>query len=120
MKTLEVFDRPLCCSSGICGPRVDPALVHFAADLAWLKEHGIDVRRYNLAFEPGAFTKYDDVKEALRLGQMGSLPLVRLDSRIVSSGGYPGRDQLAGWCGVEMATTPVEETKPCCSSTSCG
>ena len=107
MKTLEVFDRPLCCSSGVCGPQVDPALVHFAADLDWLKEQGIEVRRYNLAFEPAAFTKHDDVKEALRVGQVGCLPLLRLDGHIVSKGGYPSRDLLAGWCGIETATAAV-------------
>lgn len=119
MKTLEVFDRPLCCSSGVCGPKVDPALVHFAADLDWLKEQGIEVRRYNLAFEPGAFTKYDDVKESLRVGQMGSLPLVRLDGQIVSKGDYPSRELLAGWTGITMTTTPVQKGNSGCTST-CG
>jgi arsenite methyltransferase len=119
MKTLEVFDRPLCCSSGVCGPGVDPALVHFAADLAWLQEQGIEVRRYNLAFEPAAFTKYDDVKEALRVGQVDCLPLVRFDGRIVSKRGYPSRELLAGWTGIEMATPPVEGAKPCCDTSCC-
>jgi hypothetical protein len=36
MTTVEVFDPPMCCSTGVCGPRVDPALATFAADLAWL------------------------------------------------------------------------------------
>ena len=119
MKTIEVFDRPLCCSSGVCGPSVDPALVHFAADLDWLKERGIDVRRYNLAFEPAAFTKYDDVKEALRVGQMESLPLVRVNGRIVSTGGYPSRELLAAWTGVAATTVPLQETKTCCTPNCC-
>ena len=107
MNTLEVFDRPLCCSTGICGPGVDPCCVHFVADLDWLRGRGIEVRRYNLAFEPAAFTKYDDVKEALRFGQVGCLPLVRVDGRIVSQGCYPGRRQLARWCGIEEREEPA-------------
>ena len=35
---IQVFDPPMCCSTGVCGPDVDPVLVRFAADLAWLQE----------------------------------------------------------------------------------
>lgn len=30
---LEVFDPPMCCSSGVCGPNVDPKLVQFSVFL---------------------------------------------------------------------------------------
>ena len=33
MKTLQVFDPALCCSTGVCGVEVDLALVSFAADV---------------------------------------------------------------------------------------
>lgn len=118
MPTLEVFDRPLCCSTGICGPSVDPALVHFAADLDWLRDAGIPVHRYNLAFEPAAFTKHDDVKEALRAGQVACLPLVRIDGRIVSQGRYPTRQELAGWCGVENEQAAARGGA-CCAPSCC-
>lgn len=35
--TLEVFYPPMCCSTGVCGPKVDTKLVQFSADLEWLK-----------------------------------------------------------------------------------
>ncbi len=41
MTTLQVFDRPMCCSTGVCGPSVDPVLPRFAADLDWLKGQGV-------------------------------------------------------------------------------
>lgn len=49
MSTLQVFDKPLCCSSGVCGPDVDPALVMFSADLQWLERQGVQVQRINPA-----------------------------------------------------------------------
>jgi len=56
MKTkIEVYDPPMCCSSGVCGPRVDPVLPRFAGDLKWLQEQGIEVARHNLAQQPLAF-----------------------------------------------------------------
>lgn len=119
MPTIEVFDRPMCCSSGICGQSVDPALVQFAADLAWLADQGVLVHRYNLAFEPAAFTKYDDVLAALRSGQAACLPLVRVDGRIVSQGRYPGRAELAGWCGISEGPEPARTNARSCCGPSC-
>lgn len=120
MPTIEVFDRPMCCSTGICGPSVDPALVHFAADLDWLRGKGIEAQRYNLAFEPGAFTRHEDVREALRIGQIACLPIVRVDGRIVSQGRYPGREELAGWCGLWETPGPARtEARTCCGPSCC-
>lgn len=120
MNTLEIYDCPLCCSTGVCSPSVDPALAHFAADLDWLRGQGVVVHRYNLAFEPAAFTRYDDVKEALRIGQMSCLPLLRMDGRIVSQGRYPNREQLASWLNIMEPQTRQENTKSSCGcSPSC-
>ena len=55
MKTIEVYDPAMCCSTGVCGPEVDPVLVAFAADLKWVADQGVTVRRYNLGQEPQAF-----------------------------------------------------------------
>lgn len=120
MSTLEVFDRPLCCSTGICGPSVDAALVQFAADLDWLRNRNVAVQRFNLAFEPGAFTRHADVTEALRAGQTAALPIVRFDGRIVSQGRYPSREELASWCGVatKLESTPVP-ARSCCAPSCC-
>lgn len=50
--TIRVFDPAMCCSTGVCGPSVEPDLARFAADLAWLQAQGITVERYNLSSEP--------------------------------------------------------------------
>ena len=41
MKTIQVFDPPMCCSTGICGPNIDPDLVNFAAMLSQLANMGV-------------------------------------------------------------------------------
>jgi hypothetical protein len=41
MSKVQVYDKPMCCSTGICGPQVDPVLPRFAADLDWLKSQGM-------------------------------------------------------------------------------
>lgn len=122
MTTLQVFDKPMCCATGICGPKVDSVLPKFAADLAWLKEQGVRVERYNLAQQPQAFVAHGDVKQAICEDREHTLPLVRVNGRIVSKGAYPSREQLASWCGVPQSK-PLGVTesagRSCCGSTSC-
>ena len=57
MKTIQVFDPALCCSTGVCGADVDQALVNFSADVAWAKLNGAQIERFNLAQEPVAFAE---------------------------------------------------------------
>ncbi len=95
--TVEVFDPPMCCSTGVCGPSVDPALAEFAADLAWLTEQGVAVARHNLSQEPGAFAEQAAVRELLAERGDEALPAVLVDGELASSGRYPARDELAAW-----------------------
>ena len=46
MAKVQVFDPPMCCPTGVCGPEVDPTLVCFAADLEWLNTNGVEVERF--------------------------------------------------------------------------
>ncbi len=107
MPKLEVFDPPMCCSTGVCGPSVDPTLVRFAADLEWLKGKGIQIERCNLAQDPGAFIHHPVLKKTLHSQGMKCLPLLVLDGRVIASGGYPTRQQLANETGVEFEPGPT-------------
>jgi len=64
-QTLQVFDPAMCCSTGACGPEVDPKLVQFAADLDWLKSQGVIVQRHNLSQNPAVFVENEAVKATL-------------------------------------------------------
>ena len=65
MTDIQVFDPPMCCSTGVCGPAVDPVLPRFSADLDWLRSQGVGVERYSLSQQPGAFAENDVVQHAL-------------------------------------------------------
>lgn len=110
MTTIEVYDPPMCCSSGVCGPAVNPALITFAADLEWLKGKGVEVRRYNLAQDLAAFAANETVKAKIAAASTGCLPLILLDGRLVSHSVYPSRRELAEWAGVacEAPPTPLD------------
>lgn len=109
MKRVEVFDPAMCCSTGVCGPTVDPALVRFAADLTWLAAQDVAVERYNLAQQPQAFAANETVKAELTKHGNDCLPLILVDGSVVSRGKHAGRDELAAWAGIEAAAAKDEQ-----------
>jgi hypothetical protein len=111
MHKLEVFDPPMCCSTGVCGSSVDPKLVRFAADLEWLKSKGVEINRTNLAQDPGAFVHNLTLKKALNSHGMKCLPLLVLDGQIITAGGYPNREELATHTGVAFEPGPIFKAK---------
>ncbi|MDP2341023.1 MAG: arsenite efflux transporter metallochaperone ArsD [Deltaproteobacteria bacterium] len=105
--TIRVFDPAMCCSTGVCGPSIDPELARFAADVAWLQKHaGITVERFNLSQQPGVFASTPAVKEALARGT-DVLPLVLVGERVVAEGAYPSRDAMAALAGVVIKKQPL-------------
>lgn len=105
-KVLRVFDPPMCCSTGVCGPQPDPDLARFAADLQWLEHQGVQVERYELSRQPQEFASTPAVADALRRGSIGALPLVLVGEEAIAEGTYPTRDELAARLGLELDTAP--------------
>lgn len=100
MTAIRVFDPAMCCSTGVCGPSVDPQLARFSADLDWLKAQGVSVERFNLAQQPAAFAQDPAVRAVLEAKADAALPVVKVNDDIKSSGVYPSREELAAWAGV--------------------
>ena len=121
IKKLEVFDPPMCCSTGVCGPSVDPALVQFGSDFLWVAGQGVHVERYNLAQQPQAFAANATVKASLAIDGNGCLPLILVDGAIVSKGRYPAREELARFVGLEPDGTKRPELRlPIVQGRCCG
>ncbi|MGC8484097.1 MAG: arsenite efflux transporter metallochaperone ArsD [Candidatus Baltobacteraceae bacterium] len=101
MKTIQIFDPALCCSTGVCGVDVDQALVTFSADVDWAKQNGILIERFNLSQQPMAFAQNTAVKDVLEHSGEDSLPITLVDDEVVLVGRYATRDELTKW--VDMA-----------------
>jgi hypothetical protein len=100
----------MCCSTGICGPSVDPALARFAADVNWLKSQGVQVERFNLAQNPDAFTKDSIVEQMLTKVGMECLPLILVNDKVVSQGVYPSREELTALTGI-ATRNPTDKSR---------
>jgi hypothetical protein len=117
MKSIQIFDPSLCCSTGVCGVDVDQALVVFAADAKWAMEHGLAIDRVNLAQQPLAFAETEAVRGLLERSGEASLPITLLDGQIALAGRYPTRSELAKWAGVRELPI-AEPAGGCCGGAS--
>ncbi|OYW75676.1 MAG: hypothetical protein B7Z37_12355 [Verrucomicrobia bacterium 12-59-8] len=109
MKSIQVYDPPMCCSTGICGTDIDPDLVNFAAMLAQFQTAGIKVERYNLGQQPMGFAQNDAVKALMIAEGTAVLPLIFWDGRLHLKGRYPTKDERPEWF---RAAFPNEEEAP--------
>ena len=119
MKSIQVFDPAMCCSSGVCGTDVDQQLVSFSADVDWARQNGIAIERFNLAQQPMAFVENAIVKGLLERSGESALPVILVDGEVALAGRYPSRDDLARWAGVAQPAEQKNTTGKCCSGSNC-
>ena len=119
MKTIQVYDPALCCSTGVCGVDVDQALVSFSADVDWAKQSGVFIERFNLAQQPMAFAENKAVKGFLERSGADALPLILVDGEVALAGRYPRRGELARWAGIKRLALEVKPAEGCCSGSKC-
>jgi hypothetical protein len=80
---LKIYDPAMCCSSGVCGPSVDPVLARFAGTLKFAAtQPGIQVERYNLGQEPQAFVENAQVRSMLGNGGEKRLPFIFINDHL--------------------------------------
>jgi hypothetical protein len=114
MKKIEIFDPAMCCSTGVCGPSIDPELLRMATVVSSLKERGVVIQRHGLATEPQDFIVNEAVNALLQKEGADVLPLTLLDGKVVKSKAYPTNHELSEWIGVEIEIQPPEKSSVCC------
>jgi hypothetical protein len=119
MKTIQVYDPAMCCSSGVCGVDVDQELVTFSADMEWAKQNGAKIERFNLSSEPLVFANNKTVSSFLERSGAESLPLILVDGEVALAGRYPNRSELTRWAGIIQPITEVIPASSCCSASKC-
>ncbi|EPY2304510.1 arsenite efflux transporter metallochaperone ArsD [Clostridium sporogenes] len=89
MKKMIIFDPAMCCSTGVCGPSVDPELLRVSTTINRLKNNGILVERHNLASNPQIFVDNKEINEILNKEGVEILPVTMVDGIIVKTKAYP-------------------------------
>lgn len=98
---VEIYDPAMCCSTGLCGPVLDPVLVKMNDTLLALKKQGVEIERFNLAQQPKAFMVNKIVGELLHKGGKKILPIILVNEGVFRTGEYPSYEELCKALGIE-------------------
>ncbi|MCZ0701925.1 hypothetical protein J2T56_000300 [Natronobacillus azotifigens] len=110
MKKVEIFDPAMCCSTGVCGPSVDPELTRVAAAVHSLEKKGENIQRYQLTNDPEKFAENEEVTKILTEKGPDALPIVLVDDQVKTIGTYPTNEDFSAWFHVseqELKTKPT-------------
>lgn len=87
----------MCCSTGVCGPEVDPVLPRVAGMLSQISSQGVEIERFNLAQQPIAFAQNIAVRALLETEGTEALPLIYIDGELELKGRYPDQAERSAW-----------------------
>jgi hypothetical protein len=91
---VELFDPPLCCSTGLCGPTLDQTLLDVNEMVMALKAEGVGVERYQMASHPHVFLKHPEVMRLVRERGMDAFPITVVAGRLIKVGAYTTREEI--------------------------
>jgi len=95
MKTkIVIYDPPMCCSTGVCGPNPDQALISLQDILAEVKKLGIEVERFLITQSPQKFRENPAIIKLIQEQQLKALPITTCNEKIVKTGAYPTLEEF--------------------------
>jgi hypothetical protein len=86
---VEIFDPPMCCPTGLCGPALDQNLLDVNEMILSLQADGMQVERYQMTSNPQKFIGNDEVMRLVRERQLDALPVTLVRGQIIKVGAYP-------------------------------
>jgi hypothetical protein len=87
--TVEFFDPPMCCPTGLCGPTLDQTLLDVNELILALKAEGVQVERYQMTSHPHKFTGNAEVMRLVQQRQLEALPITVVQGQVIKAGVYP-------------------------------
>lgn len=91
---IEIFDPPMCCPTGLCGPTLDQTLLDVDEMVLELQADGHRLERYQMTSHPQAFLGNAEVMALVRERQLDALPITVVRSRVIKAGAYPAAPEL--------------------------
>ncbi|TCK92827.1 arsenical resistance operon trans-acting repressor ArsD [Natranaerovirga hydrolytica] len=118
MKKMIIFDPAMCCSTGVCGPSVDPELIRMSTVINNLEKKGITVERHGLSTNPEIFIKNKQINELINKEGVEILPVTLVDDEVIKTKGYLSNEEMAKILDVpseSLQSKPEDDGSPCCS-----
>lgn len=103
MKKIQIYDPAMCCSTGVCGPSVDPELLRMSVVVKNLESKKYPVQRFNLTNDTDEFINQSEVHALLNEKGPEVLPIVMVDDEVMMTGEYPTNEELEQWTGLSAS-----------------
>lgn len=105
---IEIYDPPMCCPTGLCGPSLDAVLVKMNDAVLALKKQGVGVERYGLARQPKEFLSNETVSSLLHENGKKILPVIFVNGALFRTASYPSYEELCKALGIEpLSQKPI-------------
>lgn len=116
MKKMIIFEKAMCCSTGVCGPSVDQELLRVSTVVNNFKNKGVTIERYNLSSNPQEFVDNIDISKMIDNKGLEVLPITTVDGVVVKTEQYPSNEQFCSFLEVDesyISSEKKEEPKKC-------
>lgn len=120
MSKIVIYEPAMCCSTGVCGPSVNPELLRIASVIENLKKSGVEVTRYNLSSAPQEFIHCEAVTNQLNKNGADILPITMIDGKIIKTGSYPTNEEFARLLDIKLETIQTKAVKVKVTKCNCG
>ena len=100
MKKMIIFDPAMFCSTGVCGPSINPKLLRVSTVINNLRNKGLSIERYNLSANPKIFVDNKSINEILNEKGVEILPVTMVDGKIVKTKDYPTNEEFCEFLGI--------------------
>ena len=121
MKKMCIYEGPMCCSTGVCGPSPDEELMRVSTLVDKLTKSGASIDRYNLTNNTKEFVENKTINRLLEEKGEDVLPVVIVDGEVVMTGKYPSNEEFYEL--LFLSDDAKEETNSdsgsCCSGSGC-
>ena len=105
---VQIYDPAMCCSSGMCGPGIDPSLVKINEAVLALQKQDVEVLRFNLAQQPKEFLANKTVADLLHKQGKKALPVTLVNGEVFKTGEYASYEDLCKALDIE----PLKQGRP--------
>ncbi len=100
---LTIFEGPVCCPTGVCGPTADKEMIELNETLKRLVDEYKDLKiiRASMSFNVALFMQTPLIRDLIKEKGAGILPVTVIDGKILKKQGYPKYAEITQWLNSE-------------------
>ena len=92
---INIYEPPMCCSTGLCGPSPDTKLMDLQDVIKRLEKEfpEVQINRYSMNFNPKDFMQNPAVFAKVKAEKTNALPIITINDEIVKEKDYMSYDE---------------------------